>query len=35
MFNQRAEETLKESGISREEYMRYVDIAKKIYESEK
>jgi hypothetical protein len=35
IFNQRAEETLEEAGITREEYMRYVDIAKKIYESEK
>ena len=34
IFNQRAEETLEEAGITREEYMRYVDIAKKIYDSE-
>ena len=34
IFNQRAEETIEEAGITREEYMRYVDIAKKIYESE-
>ena len=34
IFNQRAEETLEEVGITREEYMRYADIAKRLYESE-
>ena len=34
IFNRRTKKTLKESGVTREEYMRYVDIAKKIYESE-
>ena len=34
IFNQRSEESLEEAGITREEYMRYVDMAKKIYENE-
>ena len=34
LFNENIKGTLEEYGVTREEYIRYVDIAKKIYESE-
>ena len=34
LFDENIKGTLEEHGVTREEYMRYVDIAKKIYESE-